>query len=346
MLARILALLMVLALLLPQAAFAALEVVVTSSSYAPIAEYIGGDLVNVTYLVQGYQDPHIVRPKPSLAVKLQQADLFVATGLDLEMWAPALVDQSNNPTMRSGEVGYVAASTGIQIQETPASLSRSEGDVHIFGNPHIHTSPLNGKVVAQNICVGLKRIDPDNAATYDANLERFEHEISVRLYGEELVGILGAKTLDKLAYSGRLIEFLQGQEYKGQPLYDSLGGWMKQAEPLRGKKLVTFHKNWGYFMNLFGLQVVEYMEPKPGIPPSPGHITSVINTMQEQDIGVLLAANYFDVAKVRVVAEKTDAVPVVMALACYGQDDMNSFFDQFDIWIGSLLAAYEQAGQL
>ena len=343
---RILAPLLALALALPQAAYAALEVVVTSSSYAPIAEYIGGDLVNVTYLVQGYQDPHIVRPKPSLAVKLQQADLFVATGLDLEMWAPALVDQSNNPKMRSGESGYVAASTGIQIQETPQSLSRSEGDVHIFGNPHIHTSPLNGKVVAQNICVGLKRIDPDNAATYDANLARFEQEISVRLYGEELVNILGTKTLDKLAYSGRLIEFLQGQEYKGAPLYDSLGGWMKQAEPLRGKKLVTFHKNWGYFMNLFGLQVVEYMEPKPGIPPSPGHITSVINTMQEQDIGVLLAANYFDVAKVRVVAEKTDAVPVVMALACYGQDDMNSFFDQFDIWIGSLLAAYEQAGQL
>jgi len=337
---------LLLGLLLPQAAWAKLTVVCTNSSYAPIAEYIGGDFVEVNYLVQGYQDPHIVRPKPSLAVKLQQADLFIATGLDLEMWAPALVDQSNNPTLRSGQNGYVAVSTGIEIQETPKSLSRAEGDVHIFGNPHIHTSPLNGKVIAQNITVGLKRVDPDNAATYDANLERFEDEISNRLYGGELVGILGAKTLDKLAYSGRLYEFLEAQQYKGQFLSAYLGGWMKQAEPLRGKKLVTFHKNWGYFVNLFGLQVVEYMEPKPGIPPSPGHITDVIQTMSEQDIHVMMAANYFDVAKVKVVAEKTEAVPFIVALGVYGQDDINSFFDQFDVWIGGLLQAYQQAGQL
>ncbi len=333
-------------LLIPLPALATFEVVVTSSSYKPIAEYIGGDMVHVTNLVEGYQDPHLVRPKPSLAVLLAEADLFVATGLDLEMWAPALVDQANNPKLRSGQGGYVAVSTGLHIAHAPTTLDRSEGDVHIFGNPHIHTSPLNGKVIAQNIAVGLKRLDPPNAATYDANLARFENEVDVRLFGKELVDALGSKTLTKLAATGKLIPFLESQQYKGQPMIDLLGGWMGQALPLRGKKLVTFHENWTYFLELFGLEVVDYMEPKPGIPPSPGHISSLITNMQEQDVKVMLAASYFDVSKVKLVAERAGAVPVVTGLSVGGQDGMDSFFDQFDIWIPTLLNAYRQAGQL
>ncbi len=337
---------LLLGLLLPGSALAALKVVVTSSSYGPIAEYIGGSHVEVTHLVQGYQDPHIVRPKPSLAVLLAEADLFVATGLDLEMWAPALVDQANNPALRSGEAGYVSVTAGMAIADKPASVSRSEGDVHIFGNPHVHTSPLNGKTIAENIAVGLKRVDPAHAAEYDANLARFIDELYERCFGAELVGILGGKTLHKLAASGKLDSFLDSQQYKGKPLSDSLGGWMKQAQPLRGKKLVAFHKNWDYFVNLYGLQIVAYMEPKPGLPPSPGHISSIINKMQEENIKVMLAASYFDVAKVKLVADKSGAVPVITGLAVGGQDGMDSFFDQFDIWISSLVEAYRQVGQL
>ncbi len=328
---------------LPLAAQAQLKVVVTSSSYRSIAEYIGGERVEVVHLVEGYQDPHIVRPKPSLAMQLASADLFVATGLDLEMWAPALVDQANNPALRSGEPGYVAASAGLRIGETPSTLSRAEGDVHVFGNPHIHTSPLNGKVVAENICTGLKRIDPDHAAEYDANLARFLHEIDVRLFGEELVSILGGKSLCKMAAAGTLLTFLEGQEYKGRPLIESLGGWMAQAAPLRGRKIIAFHKNWSYFTDLFGLQVVGYMEPKPGIPPSPHHITHLVQVMADQDVRVILAANYFDTAKVQRVAEQTGAVPVIVALAAGGQQGMDDFFDQFDVWIVELVDAFERA---
>ena len=321
-----------------------INVVVTNAAYEPITRYIGGDLVEVSHLVEGYQDPHFVRPKPSLAMKLAQADLFVATGLDLEMWAPALVDQANNPRLRSGQVGYVSASTGIHVIEKPVSLSRDQGGVHVFGNPHIHTSPLNGKVIAENIAVGLERVDPEHADVYKERLAQFKAEIDDRLFGHELVEILGSKTLCSLAESGRLIDFLQAQQYHGKPLLDYLGGWMARAMPLRGKKIVTYHKNWGYFADLFGITVAGYMEPKPGLPPTPSHVSELVAMMNEQGIKVILSANYYDADKVRVVAEKTGAVPVIIGIAPGAQEGMETYFDLFDAWISSLLDAFQRAG--
>jgi ABC-type Zn uptake system ZnuABC Zn-binding protein ZnuA len=323
---------------------AKLKVVVTSSAYASIARSVGGDKVEVEHIIRGNQDPHIVRPKPSHATILAEADVFVATGMDLEMWAPALVDMSNNPNIRSGQKGYVSASAGIKIVEAPVTVSRAEGDVHIYGNPHIHTSPLNGKVIAENICVGLKKNAPEHAAYFDARLQRFKAEVDRRTFGPELVRMVGGKTLTKLAERGRLIPFLEKKQYQGKPLIDRLGGWMGQARALRGRKVVAYHKNWSYFAQLFGLEVVEYMEPKPGIPPTPNHVARVIGKMQKEHIKVLLASNYFDVGKVRSVADRVGAEPVIVALAPGGERGMDDFFDMFDIWISRLNGAFEKAG--
>ena len=317
-----------------------IRVVVTSSAYHSIAEAVGGDKVTVTHIVKGYQDPHIVRPKPSLAVTLNKADLFVATGLDLEMWAPSLVDMSNNPRIRSGKQGYVSASAGLKIIEKPVTISRAEGDVHIYGNPHVHTSPLNGKVIAENIVVGLKKTAPEHAAFFDQNLARFLAEVDRRTFGDKLVKMLGGKVLTRLAQQGRLIPFLEKKQYKGVKLIKHLGGWMQQALPLRGRKVVSYHKNWGYFADLVGLEVVDYMEPKPGIPPTPKHLASVISKMRKMKIKVLLAANYFDVGKVHKVADKVGAIPVVIALSAKGEEGMDTFFDQFDVWIKRLVTAF------
>jgi zinc/manganese transport system substrate-binding protein len=319
-----------------------LNVVVTCSAYQSIAEYVGGDKVTVSHLVRGYQDPHIVRPKPSLAVVLSEAKLFVATGMDLEMWAPALVNRSNNPDIRSGQKGYVSASAGLKIVETPVTVSRAEGDVHIYGNPHIHTSPLNGKVIAENIYVGLAKIAPQHSDYFAQNLKKFKDEVDRRTFGEELTKMLGGKVLTNLALRGKLIPFLQKKQYKGRPLIDYLGGWMKQALPLRGRKVVSYHKNWSYFSQVFGLEVVEYMEPKPGIPPSPGHVANVINKMRELNVKVMLVANYFDITRVRKVADKVGATAIIVGLAPGGQKEINNFFDQFDVWIAELNKAFKQ----
>jgi len=317
-----------------------LYVVTTLTDYAAIAREIGGERVRTEAIAEGDEDPHFVRPKPSYAQKLAKADLFVTTGLDLELWAPAVIDKSQNASIREGQIGYVAVADGLELLEIPASADRGLGGVHIYGNPHIHTSPLNAKQVAKNIAIGLKKIDPQGGSLYAENLERFNRKIDEKLFGKELIGILGAKTLNRLARSGNLVSFLEGREFKGQKLIDKLGGWMKETLPLRGKKLVTYHKNWIYFTELFGFDVVGEVEPKPAIPPSPKDVEKLIQTMDRLDVKVVLAANYYDENKVKKICNAVGATPVIVPFSVRGTPRVKSYFQLVDNWVAQLLTGY------
>ena len=324
----------------PAAARGTLHVVATLPTYGAIAKVLLGNRGEVASLARGYEDPHFVRPKPSHAMLLREADLLVSTGLDLELWLPALLDKANNPRLRSGQPGFVSAAAGVHLLNKPRILTRNEGDVHIYGNPHIYTSPLNGKVIARNIMLGLCRVDPAGAALYRANYARFVAELDKRLYGPALVKILGATVLDKLALLGKLVPFLQGRSFRGKKLVDYLGGWLGRGLPLRGRKLVTYHQNWVYFSRLFGLEVVDRVEPKPGIPPSPGHVGQLIEKMRKEQITVLLAANYFDRAKVESIARRVGARSVIVPLSVDGEPAARDFFALFDGIIERLVAAF------
>lgn len=318
-----------------------INVVTTLSTYADIAKKIGGDKVEVKSIVPGDQDAHFVRPKPSYAVLLNKADLFVSTGLDLEMWEPSLVDMSKNNDIRSGQPGYVAAYDGIDLLEKPTVYSRSEGDLHIYGNPHITSSPLNLITVAENICIGLKKIDGRNTEYYQSNLKIFKDQIFDRLFGAELVKLMGSKLLSNLANSGQLIEFLSIKEYKGKKMISYLGGWLKEGMVFRNKKIVAYHKNWIYFKNLFGLEIIGNVEPKPGIPPSPKHVEELIQKMKDNNVKIVLAANYFDESKVRNICSKVGATPVIVPLYVGGSEGTEDVFKLFDLWIRSLKIAFE-----
>jgi len=320
-----------------------LQVVATIPTYGSIAEAIVGSRGQVRSLARGYEDPHFVRPKPSLARILKQADLLVSTGLDLELWLPALMDKASNPRIRSGQPGFVSVSRGIHLLEKPRMITRNEGGVHIYGNPHSYTGPLNAKIIARNIMVGLKKVDPAGAATYEKNYRAFRTKLDRRLFGDKLPKILGAKLLTKLTLSGKLIPFLEGRRFRGNKLISYLGGWMKQALPLRGRKVVAYHKNWAYFVQVFGVEIMDYVEPKPGIPPSPGHVARVIRKMKQKKIRVLLAGNYYDSAKVKSVASRVGAVPVIVGLAVGGEKQMKDVFSQFDVIIGRLVAGFQKA---
>jgi len=320
----------------------ALKVVTTLPDYADLVRWIGADRVSAQAIVRGDQDAHFIRPKPSFVNMVREADVLIDTGLDLETWVPTVVDKSGNRRVRSGQPGYVAFAQGFHLLEKPKVMSRAEGGLHVFGNPHVTCSPVNLRRGARNIATGLIRNDPAGRATYEENLARLEAEIDRRLFGEELVGLLGGKTLCDLAEKGRLIPFLEQQQYQGRPLLDRLGGWYGRMMPLRGTELVTYHKNWVYFLHLFGLDEVGTIEPKPGIPPSTRHVAEIIELMRSRRVPVILAANYFDAEKVRGVAAKVGAVPVIVPLYIGGAPGAGDVFSLFDLWVDELLKATPQ----
>jgi len=321
-----------------------LQVVTSLPDYAFLTECIGADRVNVKAIVRGDQDAHFIRPKPSFATALRNADVLVTTGLDLELWIQTVIDNSGNRKIRSGQSGYVSAAAGINLREKPKVLSRVEGGVHIHGNPHITCSPLNMKIVAQNITTGLMKNDPQGRQIYLDNLKKLHLQIDERLFGAELVEILGGENLCSLAGGGRLIPFLKERTYEGKPLIEFLGGWMKKMLPLRGTPIVTYHKNWVYFVSLFGLEEAGTVEPRPGIPPVPKHVTGLINLMRERDIKIILAANYFDEQKIKTVASRTNAEAVIVPLYVGGAEGIDSYFELVDYWVDELLKAAEKKG--
>jgi len=317
-----------------------LNVVTTLPTYAAIAREVAGDLADVESIARGDEDPHFVNPRPSFAAKVQRADLFVATGLDLELWVPAILDRANNSKVDDGGPGNVVAYAGVTLLEVPDSPSRAGGDVHVFGNPHIHTDPINGILIARNIAAGLKRIDAANGPTYDANLTEFERRVMERLFGKQLLELLGAETILPLARSYQLWDFLESQSYEGRPLTAYLEGWLAEAEPFRDSRIVCYHRNWAYLSARFRVGCAMYVEPKPGIPPSPSHVRAVIDFITAENIAVLFAANYFSHSQVERVASRANVKALIVPEHVEGAEGVDDYISLVDLWISRLAAAY------
>jgi ABC-type Zn uptake system ZnuABC Zn-binding protein ZnuA len=318
-----------------------LKVVASLTTYGAIAREIVGDRATVTAIAQGDEDPHFVQPKPSFVALLRDADLFVTTGLDLELWVPALLDRAGNRKVQEGGPGYVPAYQGITLLEVPTSLSRSAGDIHVDGNPHIHTDPLNAILIARNILAGLQRVTPADGPAFAQREQDFEKRILEATMGAELVQILTPGTAFNLLQSDKLHDFLGRQQYQGKPLADRLGGWLEQTETLRGKEMACYHKEWAYFSHRYEVACVAYIEAKPGIPPTPRHVQEVIALMKERKIPVLFAANYFSRSQIQQVAQKTGAQAVIVPENTDGAPGVRTYFDLMNTWISGLTAAFK-----
>jgi zinc/manganese transport system substrate-binding protein len=317
-----------------------IRIVTSLTTYGAIAREIAGDRGTVTSIAQGDEDPHFVQPKPSFVAVLRDADLFVTTGLDLELWVPALLDRANNRKVSEGGAGYVTAYTGIALLEVPTSLNRAEGDIHADGNPHIHTDPLNAIIIARNILTGLQRVSPADAAYFSDREKDFEKRVLEATMGTDLVGILTPTTAYTLLQNDKLMEFLTATKYQGKPLLDRLGGWLKTAEVFRGREIACYHKEWAYFGHRFQVTCAEYIEAKPGIPPTPRHVEEVIALMKERKIPVLFASNYFDRNQIQQVAEKTGARAVVVPENTQGAPGVETYFDLMNAWVNGLAAGF------
>ncbi len=319
---------------------APVRVVTSLTTYAAIAREIVGDRGTVTAIANGDENPHYVQPKPSFVPLLGGADLFVTTGLDLELWVPALLDKAGNPRVREGGAGYVAAHDGVPMLDVPTSVSRAQGDIHVYGNPHIWTDPLNAIQIARNILAGLRRVAPAHEAYFAARERDFEDRVYRALFGDELVRILGGDVLGKLDRDGKLVDFLRSQRYEGAPLIGRLGGWLGRALPFRGQEVACYHKEWDYFSRLFALPCFDYIEPKPGIPPTPRHVQEVITAMRERKIAVLLSTSYYDRKQVQEVAQRTGARAVIVPANTSGGSGATTYFELLDLWVAELVRAF------
>jgi len=317
-----------------------IKVVTSLSTYAAIAREIAGEKATVISIGRGDENPHYVQPRPSFALQLQRADLFVSTGLDLELWVPALLDKANNTKVNTGGPGNVTAYTGITLLEVPTSTSRSEGDIHAFGNPHIWSDPINGIIIGQNITIGLKRVDPANAAYYQQSFDAWKDHLLRDLVGDSLVELLGAETVFNLSNKGTFWDFIHKQTFKGRPLAERLGGWLKEGEVFRGKTMVCYHKEWDYFTRRFDIPCVDFVEPKPGIPPTPGHVATLIQEIKEQHIPVVFTANFYDQSQAKTIAGRTGATAVIVSANAGGARHTDTYADLISSWVNALADAF------
>ncbi|OGR88821.1 MAG: hypothetical protein A3A86_07630 [Elusimicrobia bacterium RIFCSPLOWO2_01_FULL_60_11] len=272
---------------------AKIQVVTTTEDLAAIAREVGGDKAEVTALVKGYQDPHFVDAKPSYLIKLQRADLFIEVGRDLEVgWVPSLLNSARNPDILTGAPGFLDASLRVPILEIPTGqVSRAQGDAHPFGNPHYWMDPKNGEFIADAINEKLSALSPADADYFHSRLEDFTKRLRT-----------------------------------------ALSGWEKKAKELglTGTQVVTYHKSWSYFAKRFGLEVVDFVEPRPGIPPSPQHIQSLIVKMKTGNIKLMIIDPYFDSKLPQKIAQDVDAKLAVLPTSVGAEKDIRSYFDLFD----------------
>jgi len=309
-----------------------IKVICSFSDYATIVEQIAKDKADVEYIASGKQDPHFVAPKPSYAMMLNKADMWITTGMDLEGWSTTLLDKARNKKIIDGAIGFVGVSDGVKVLQKAEKGDRTEGDVHLMGNPHINTSPVNWKIIAKNITIGLKKVDPANTAFYEKNRNEFITRVDNALFGKVLVNMFGGEALTAMLLNHTLFEFL-GSDYEGQKLIDLLGGWLEEAYSFRGKKVVAYHKNWAYFTDVFGLKIIGFIEPKPGIPPSAKHVQYMTNLIKEQDIKLMLVASYFEKKSPQMIESKTGIKALYLPLFTKSVEGVDDNFALVDYWI-------------
>jgi zinc/manganese transport system substrate-binding protein len=305
---------------------------------AIVAE-VGGDKVEVFSLAAGDQDPHFVSPTPSLMKRVRGADMLFEIGMQLEPWADQVADGSGNSRIFKSGAGRVQLSTGIPKLEVPSSLSRAQGDIHPEGNPHLWLDPVRAKMMAENAAKALKAVDPANASYYDARLKGFQKKVDRALFGDELLKVVGSRKLSRLTLDGRLAGFLDSNDYQGKKLSQLAGGWLARARPLRGQKVIEFHKVWTYFASTYGFELIGTIEEKPGIAPGPRHVKDTIDRVKANKVKLILVDNFYDPALPRRVAKEGGAKAVLLPNQVRGEKGVNDYFSLMNHVIDAMVAA-------
>ena len=284
-------------------AAAALKVITTTEDLAALTREVAGDRVSVESLARGYQDPHFVEAKPSFIIKLNSASLLIAVGKELEIgWLPPLVTQSRNSKIQVGAEGYLDASLTARILEIPTGQI-----TRAMGDVHPLGNPHYW-------------LDPRNG----------------RLIAKAIQNKLSAlQPADAPTFAANYAAF-------DQKLAAAEKRWDATLGPYKGTKIVTYHRSWPNFCDRFGLDVMGYVEPRPGIPPSPSHTLDLIRDMKAQGVKLILVEPYFDAKTPNSIARETGGQVLVMTPSVGGVKEATDYIALFDYDVKLLANALKQ----
>ncbi len=279
-----------------------LNVITATTDIAALAQEVGGDHISVESIAKGYQDPHFVEAKPSFLLKLRQADLLIVVGLQLEIgWLPPLITQSGNARVQVGANGYLDASQFAEIQDIPTGTV-----TRAMGDVHPLGNPHYW-------------LDPDNG-------RRIAKGIATKL-----------SELDPPSAS----YFQERYQDFDKRLSAAEQQWDAEMKPFHGRKVVTYHNSFPNFAKHFGLNVIGYVEPRPGIPPTPSHTIELIGLMKRENCKIILVEPYFDLKTPNSIARETGGKVVQYLPSVGGEKDVTDYFKLFDYDIGLLTQAFQ-----
>ncbi len=282
-----------------------LNVIATTEDLAALAREVGGDPIAVESSAPGSQNPHFVEAKPSFILKLQKADLLIVVGRELEIgWLPPLITQSRNSKIQVGAGGYLDASLTAQILEVPTGQI-----TRAMGDVHPLGNPHYWT-------------DPENG-------KRIGKAIAAKL--SEL------RSNDRAYFDQRLADFTSRLDAAEKR-------WLAMMAPYKGMKMVTYHRSFPNFAERFGLDIIGYVEPRPGIPPTPQHTLDLMNEMKRQNVKLMLVEPYFDLKTPQAIGRETGAQVLVMPPSVGGVKEVTDYFKLFDYDLGLLVDAIKKTG--
>jgi ABC-type Zn uptake system ZnuABC Zn-binding protein ZnuA len=267
-------------------AMAQLKVVTSTTDLYDIAKEVGGNKITATHIGEGYQDPHFIEAKPSFVLQLRNADVWAFVGLDLEIgWMPLLLQGARNPKLQQGQPGYVDASRVIPV------LDVGRGNVdRSQGDVHPLGNPHYW-------------LDPENGRRI-AKLFR------------ETFSQLDSKNASFYAANEQAFD---------QRLDAAERSWQSDLAKIKGQPVVAWHTSWRYFAEYNGMNIVGFMEPKPGVPPSPSHLAGLIQTMKQTGAKVIVMEPFYDRKTAEFVASKTGAKVLVLPPSVGGTKGLDDY---------------------
>lgn len=283
----------------PGAAASRIPVVATTTDLKALVEAVGGDLVDVDALARGSQNPHDLEVRPSLMVKVRRADLLVMNGLELDQWAEVVVQGAGNSRVGPGAPGRVDASAGLLVLEVPQARVDRS-----MGDVHPVGNPHYS-------------IDPGMAAGVTANI---------------VEGLARVAPQSRPAFERNRQAFLARVD-------QALARWTTEMAPFKGAKVVVDHNMWIYFLTRFGLVEAGSVEERPGIPPTPSHLTRLIALMKDQKVKVIVSVPWTDQKLAERVAQEAGAKVVPLAPAVGSVKGADGYLETIDYNVRSIAQA-------